>query len=292
MSKGVYIFKGGTDTLIKKMTEELQNNGVEMRKRCLVERILLEAGPDGVKRAVGVRVNGQEIRAKAVLSNANLKTTLFGLVGKEELDTALAEEMEAVRINSGSCQVYLGVREGEQIPDIGDLIFCSEANEFSSNELLDPHTTSRTFSLYYPDTRPHTPVPRYAVVCSVNARWEDWAPLAEEPYQAEKQRICQEALAALEKFVPDIRGKLDWIEAATPRTIHRYVRSWNGTSFGTKFEGLKVSMELPQRIPGLYHAGSVGIIMSGWLGTMNYGVIVASKMDAALRAAEQVAVAV
>ncbi|HKK18290.1 MAG TPA: hypothetical protein VJ952_06365 [Opitutales bacterium] len=25
--------------------------------------------------------------------------------------------------------------------------------------------------------------------------------------------------------------------------------------------------------------GSVGIIMSGWLGTMNYGVITANKMD-------------
>jgi hypothetical protein len=30
---------------------------------------------------------------------------------------------------------------------------------------------------------------------------------------------------------------------------------------------------------GLYHAGSVGIIMSGWLGAMNYGVIVANDVD-------------
>ena len=52
-----------------------------------------------------------------------------------------------------------------------------------------------------------------------------------------------------------------------------------GTSFGTKFEGLKVSMDLPTQIPGLYHAGSVGIIMSGWLGTINYGVITANQID-------------
>ena len=50
-------------------------------------------------------------------------------------------------------------------------------------------------------------------------------------------------------------------------------------TFGTKFEGPKVSMELSDQIEGLYHAGSVGIIMSGWLGTMNYGVITANKMD-------------
>ena len=31
-----------------------------------------------------------------------------------------------------------------------------------------------------------------------------------------------------------------------------------------------------------YHAGSVGIIMSGWLGAMNYGVIVANDVDALL----------
>ena len=69
---------------------------------------------------------------------------------------------------------------------------------------------------------------------------------------------------------------------ATPRTIERYTTHFGGTSFGTKFEGLKVSMELPEKLPGLYHAGSVGIIMSGWLGTINYGVIVANRIDKAL----------
>ena len=41
-------------------------------------------------------------------------------------------------------------------------------------------------------------------------------------------------------------------------------------------------MALPEKLPGLYHAGSVGIIMSGWLGTINYGVIVANKIDGQL----------
>jgi len=41
---------------------------------------------------------------------------------------------------------------------------------------------------------------------------------------------------------------------------------------------------LPDHAPGLFHAGSVGIIMSGWLGTINYGVITANKVDRFLRA--------
>jgi hypothetical protein len=59
-------------------------------------------------------------------------------------------------------------------------------------------------------------------------------------------------------------------------------RHLEGASFGTKFEGLAVSRGLPQQIEGLYHAGSVGIIMSGWLGAVNYGVIVANEVDAYL----------
>ena len=76
-----------------------------------------------------------------------------------------------------------------------------------------------------------------------------------------------------------VHQKIDWLEAASPRTVEHYVRHLKGTSFGTKFEGLSVSRELPQQIGGMYHAGSVGIIMSGWLGAINYGVIVSNEVD-------------
>jgi hypothetical protein len=51
-------------------------------------------------------------------------------------------------------------------------------------------------------------------------------------------------------------------------------------------------MDLPERVPGLFHAGSVGIIMSGWLGTINYGVITANKIDKFLSQRKQGASAV
>ena len=47
----------------------------------------------------------------------------------------------------------------------------------------------------------------------------------------------------------------------------------------TPLEVKTVSMNLSDKLPGLFHAGSVGIIMSGWLGTINYGVITANKID-------------
>ena len=280
MGSGVYTFRGGSDLLIDKMIDELKRNGVEVRKKVLVEKILVEER-DGQKVACGiVAKNGRVIRAKAVLSNANIKNTVFRLAGAANFPPDYTAAAEAVRINSSSCQVYLGIRKGESIPHIGDLVFTSANPHFSSDELTDFHTTSRTFSVYYPDTRPGSD--RYTVVVSLNGKYGDWQALSEEEYERQKQRLIDESLVALEKFIPDVRAKIDWTEAATPRTIERYTTHSNGTSFGTKFEGLKVSMDLPDKLPGLYHAGSVGIIMSGWLGTINYGVIVSNRIDKAL----------
>jgi phytoene dehydrogenase-like protein len=148
MGSGVYTFLGGSDLLIEKMTDELRRNGVELRKKVLVERVLVEER-GGRKVACGIVARGgRVIRAKAVLSNANIKNTVFRLAGAENFPADYAAAAQAVRINSSSCQVYLGIRKGETIPHIGDLVFTSASPAFSSGELTDLHTTSRTVSVY------------------------------------------------------------------------------------------------------------------------------------------------
>jgi len=273
MSKGVYTFQGGTDLLIKKMKEELEKNGVDLRIRCLVEKIEVDAN----RQAQAVHVNGRRIECGAVLSNSNLKSTLLNLVGEEHLDKEYLEEAKAVRLNNSSCQVYLGLKPGEGFDDLGDLLFHSEHEGFDIQAMLSMNVSSRTFSFYYPETRPGSN--RWLIVSSTNANFRDWADLPQEQYEAEKQKLIDSTVECLEKYIPDIRQKLEWIEASTPRTFQFYTKHLQGASFGTKFEGLKVSQEMPEHIPGLYHAGSVGIIMSGWLGAVNYGVIVANEID-------------
>ena len=277
MSKGVYIFRGVTDKLIHLMKRELQRNGVDIRRQVQVDRIVIEDG-----RARGVVANGRRINADSVVSNANLKTTILKLVGREHCGDELADETEAVRLNNSSCQVYLGIRKGESIDYIGDLLFTSVKDEFDSTALCAKNVTSRTFSMYYPDIRPGSD--RYAIASSTNANWEDWADLSPEEYQRDKRHLIETTIKALEKYLPDIRQKLDHVEASTPRTFFHYTQQMHGATFGTKFEGLQVSMDLPKHLPGLFHAGSVGIIMSGWLGAINYGVIVANEVESFLYA--------
>ncbi|MEC7641112.1 MAG: FAD-dependent oxidoreductase [Nitrospinota bacterium] len=276
MDKGVYTFQGGTDVLIHKMKDELKKNGVDIRNHCLVEKILVKD-----KGVTGVRVNGRDVPSDSVLSNSNLLATINRLTGPEHFSPEFIEEVRKVRLNNSSCQVYIGIKKGETIDYVGDLLFTSVAGGFDAEAVCSKNVTSRTFSFYYPEIRPGSD--RYSIVSSTNANYEDWASLSEPEYRKAKDHLIDTTLEILEKYLPGVRKKVNHLEAATPKTFKHYTLHNRGTSFGTKFEGLKVSRDLPDQIAGLYHAGSVGIIMSGWLGAANYGVIIANEVDKFLR---------
>ena len=273
MSKGVYVFQGGTDKLVKSMEKVMKGNCVDVRINSDVEKINTKGGA-----VESVVVNGKTIKTKAVVSNSNLRSTIFDLAGEDKFDKSFVEQAREVRLNNSSTQVYMAMSEDDTVPrDTGDLLFSSTADRFKTDLLLSRDITSRTFSFYYPDTRPEGKG-RTLIVSSTNANFDDWAHLDKEAYEASKQDLVETTLDALEEYVPNCRERIVHAEAATPITFEHYTKHISGASFGTKFEGLGVSRALPAQVSGLYHAGSCGIIMSGWLGTINYGVIVANDV--------------
>ncbi len=308
MSKGVYTFRGGTDLLIRLMREELERNGGTACNKINIENgkiVGVVAAPQapikpgqgtGEERSVDVtdarsHVETQTIGAKVVLSNANLKGTVLKLAGRECFTPEFIAETEAVRLNNSSTQVYIALKPGERIDGdrCGDLLFTSTAPAFRTELLLSRDITSRTYSFYYPSVRPDDPKQsdRYYVVASTNANYHDWADLSPTDYEASKRNLIESTLDHLDRYVPGVREKIAHIEAATPVTFKRYTDHWDGASFGTKYEGLAVSRSLPKQVAGLYHSGSVGIIMSGWLGAVNYGVIAANDIEAFLMDADR-----
>ncbi|MCM8541180.1 MAG: NAD(P)/FAD-dependent oxidoreductase [Lentisphaeraceae bacterium] len=272
MSKGVYIYNGGTDDMINKMQAILENNGVTIKTKCLVQEVHIENG-----KTTGVTVNNKRINSDCVISNAGIHPTVNKLAGRENFPKEIIKELDDVEVNSSSCQVYIGIEKEEGFPFIGDLIFTSTHPEYDSDALTSMDITSRTYSVYYPEMRPDKN--RYTIVASINAKYDDWANLTDEEYQIAKDKMIDETIESLEKYIPGVREKIHYLEAATPRTVEYYTLSHKGTSFGTKFDGLKISQSIPEHVKGLYHAGSVGIIMSGWLGAANYGVIVSNSAD-------------
>ena len=97
MSKGVYTFQGGTDRLVNLMHKEMLHHGVDVRIKCDVTKILVEQ-----QKVAGIEVNGRKIRSRAVVSNSNLRSTVFQLTGEEHFSRAFLDE--AKEIGRASCR--------------------------------------------------------------------------------------------------------------------------------------------------------------------------------------------
>jgi phytoene dehydrogenase-like protein len=84
--------KGGMGSLSEALCRSIADKGGEVRMKSPVRRVLIEDG-----RAAGVELrDGQRITARAVISNLDKPATFFGLVGREHLDAASIERIEAI----------------------------------------------------------------------------------------------------------------------------------------------------------------------------------------------------
>lgn len=274
--KGTCTFRGGTDFLLEEMQRLLLESKVDLLLRTKVDRIEIDKG-----RAAGVSADGFFAEARAVVSNANLKATVFDLADVASVDPGFAREVEEVPLSASVTQVYMGLRPGEEIPEVADILFSSREPHYNADAFRDFPPRSISYSFYYPrQVRPD-----YAgteIVASMCANYADWDRLTHEDYQKRKARLVECVLDNLSQYIPHIREKLDHIEAATPKTLERFTGHWRGASFGTKFPGFLAAEKLPTVVPGLYHCGSQGILMSGWLGSANSGALTAGKVDAYL----------
>lgn len=274
--KGTCTFKGGTDLLLAEMQRLLTASGVDIVLKTPVEKIVLKEG-----KAVGVVAGEREIKAGAVVSNANLKTTALELADIARLLPQFAKQIEEVPLSASVAQVYLGIKPGVEIPEVADILFASDQDHYDAKgfRVFPPHSIS--FSFYYPhDVRPDSETTE--IVATACADYADWDNLSPEEYEDRKRLLCDTVIAMLERYIPDVRDKLDHIEAATPKTLERFARHRDGASFGTKFPGFRAAEELSHKVPGLFHCGSQGIIMSGWLGSANSGALTAGKVEAYL----------
>ncbi|MCH9002393.1 MAG: NAD(P)/FAD-dependent oxidoreductase [Planctomycetes bacterium] len=97
--------KGGTGQLSLAIASAAKSYGAEIRTEAPVERILVENG-----RSVGVVLpNGDEIRARTVVSAVDPPLTFLKLVGQEHLDPAFATQIKRFKTRGSSGKVNLAV---------------------------------------------------------------------------------------------------------------------------------------------------------------------------------------
>ncbi len=97
--------KGGPAALAKGMTESVRSAGVQIRTGARVARVIVEED-----RAVGVILeDGTEIRARAVISNADPRRTFLDLVDPVNLDPGFMTKVRNYRMRGTVAKVHLAL---------------------------------------------------------------------------------------------------------------------------------------------------------------------------------------
>jgi phytoene dehydrogenase-like protein len=293
--QGAHYPRGGGQIIADKIAQVIENNGGTIHLRRPIERIVIEDG-----RAVGVLTEERRgerhlVRAKAVLSNADLPKTVAELVGLEHFDAAFRRRAERWKMGAGLFMVFLGVKADLAALGMG-----------SRNYWLFDGTD---VDALYADTRaPGAPVNRGAYITSATLKdpknphhappgihtvevmsiasgkadsWGtthlgavSWDYKRSPEYAAHKHRIEEELIARFDAIFPGVASAITYRESASPLSHSRFTRATDGTGYGLAATPDQFMQNRPgyrSPLAGLYFCGAstraghgiVGAMMSG-----------------------------
>ncbi len=257
---GYYYPKGGMIAIPRALDRIMQSFGAEIRYGAPVEKILLKNG-----RAGGVRLaDGEEIPARAVLSNIHTRTTYLDLVGEDNLPR------QAVRaIRNQPCSIpaptfYLGLSgKLDSVRSHMSVILPDKkrfdniwTNYYDRGLLYRPDDGGFLVTCASHDDPELAPEGKQVLsviyVAPYKLQYYDWDQVGEE--------WAWECVDNLEKRAfPGLRSKVEWMDSVTPLELERRLRLPEGAFFGLEMSGTNMGPFRPNWrshiVKGLYLAG-------------------------------------
>jgi phytoene dehydrogenase-like protein len=301
--RGGYYPRGGGQRIADALADAVEEAGGRVCLRRRVEQILVEDG-----RAVGLRTEaGDVVRARAVVSNADLKRTLLELLPPGALPDAARRRAERWTMAGAVHLLCLGVRgslaERGMRPGndwISDTLDVEELYAAVDRHELVPHAVCATSgTVKDPHTVGHAPegastLEVMALVPGALAAWgvrpEDVAKrrYKDDPgYRARKAALEDGMLRLVERVLPGVGEDVVLTESATPVTHARYTGASDGTPYGlaavpSQFQAGRPDATGP--LPGLWLCGASTRTAHGVVGALHGGLRAAEAVQRALSA--------
>lgn len=240
---GINYPKGGVGVIAEKLVAGLKRHGGEFRSSARVTKVLLEQG-----QAVGVRLaNGEQIRARRVVSNATRWDTFGSLIDADHTPAAeltwrrrykpspsflsLHLGIDAAIVPSGFHCHHLLLEHWEQLEADAGVIFVSMPT------LLDPGLA---------------PAGCHILHAFTPASMELWQGLGPSAYAAKKQAAAQRLIQRLEAILPGLAGAIKLREVGSPRSHRRFLGRHQGSY------GPVPALQLPGLLPMPFNRTAIG----------------------------------
>ncbi|MCE7741337.1 MAG: NAD(P)/FAD-dependent oxidoreductase, partial [Candidatus Heimdallarchaeota archaeon] len=243
---GHYYPKGGMFALAEKLTDSFVERGGEIQYRKKVTRILTKR-----RKAVGVELkDGTRINAKWIISNADLKRTVFEYVGMNKFPNRYLVKVAKKNQSVSGFSVFLGLdKELKGYPS--HMAYNLEADRYIRDILggkYDPkEVLIRIPSKIDPDLSKDG---KSSVILLSFAPygWENkWNSSDRESYEETKEKYADKLIKLAENIIPDLSKHIDVKLISTPLTFERFSLNTQGAWYGPREGSQKVGKKTPIR---------------------------------------------
>ncbi|MDD4900444.1 MAG: NAD(P)/FAD-dependent oxidoreductase [Candidatus Omnitrophica bacterium] len=226
--------KGGFGRLFQAMVEEIGENGGQSRFNTAVKKIITQKG----RRVKSVITDqGEEFRAKTIISNANAIDTLTEFIDQPLLASRYRKKLSAMEKSVSAFQIYLGLDQPAQ--NFGMSHHRISVNPGYDHRVSFDAALRQDYSHCLLELTDHSqldpslvPKGKGSLVIMTYDLYANWANLNPQDYKKRKMEVVQSLIKCSEKYLPGLSKHIEVLEAATPRTMQRYVSSPQGAIYG------------------------------------------------------------
>lgn len=260
---------GGSMRFALKVANRFRELGGTLHLNSRVSKIITKND-----KAIGVQLSNGEIhRSDVVISAADGHSTIFEMLDHKYLTPKIRDQFENLTTFPSLFYLSLGVDTTlDEYPH--SYLFPTE-----SEIEIDPGTTLKNLLVrvhnFDPTLAPKGKTLISSMIETNNSEyWMDLYNADPVTYEYVKNELCDKIINEIEKKIPEIKGNIEMVDAATPATFIRYTNNWKGSFEGwlaTPDIGLK---HLKQTLNGLENfymcghwvavgGGLPGVLISG-----------------------------
>lgn len=230
-TRGVALPKGGLGAVSDALAGAARKAGAEIRLETPVERVLVADD-----RACGVRLHsGQSISAGAVISSADPKASLLGLVGAEHLDAGFVRRLTHLRTRGLAAKLHLALEDLPMFAELppaahgARLVVAPSLNYLEhayNHSKYDEYSQAPALEITLPTVCDPTLAPRGKHVLSAVVQYA--------PYQVrggwaqERTAFTGRIIDTIAQFAPGIRALIRASELLTPQDLEQEFRITGG----------------------------------------------------------------
>jgi phytoene dehydrogenase-like protein len=284
------LMRGGVGKLSDALAAAAKTHGAEIRTGAPVQSILAEDG-----RVLGVRLqSGEEIRAGAVLSSADPRTTFLGLLGAPQLEPRYSRRLRSLKLRGSTATMHLALSALPGFPAAngdaqrlsGAIVICpsldyaeraydhAKHGRISAQPILEARIPSLLDASL-------APANRHAM--SITVRYAPYR-LHESDWDSQRERLGDLAVETLAQIAPDLKSHITDRRVITPLDYEREY----GLAEGSEMHG-QMGLDqllLMRPVPGFvgYRSPIEGLYLCGAGAHPGGGVTGAPGLNAARQA--------